>query len=432
MLISTLCQEKRALEQVKARRWLLWGTCCSVLLHAVGLYSLRWLPEPPSQVAQNINEPIEFLVMEAVTTPALESEVSKASSDNLESTVSATTMPNQPHTVPVAAVVQTAIPAPRVTTPQPETSPEPDAASDPGTSESEPETPTVENKPAPPGRSPENLRPLRSQLQATASGINRHITANNNSSTGANRSRPTNPGTAPRPQEQTSENPGLNALRNGLQGNDLQNNPNNRNVPANPTGAQRSTPNRPVNNPPAAPVASGAGCSAPSQPKFPASLASRGIEARPVVEVITSTDGGVTQARIVQSSNYAALDQTALSAARGIRCPSGEQRRVRLAINFAQPGTNFQREAQQRQAEAEQQRQAELARQQQAAEAQQRAQQEQQRQAELEQQRQAEAERERQAALEQQRQAELERQRQVDLERQQQQQQQIAPAEVGG
>ncbi|MBV5262172.1 TonB family protein [Synechococcus moorigangaii CMS01] len=468
--MSDFCQQEREQEQAVLKKWLACGLVGSVVLHGGALLGLRWLPA--TETVSSEQPPLEFIVTE--TTPPPEPvETPQETLTEPETTAPSSNADPVAPEAPATPAPPTAIAAvrPQVTTPEPQ-APTPEATPEPESQAvqepvSEPESQVVENNSAPLTPASENTNPLRNQLQAAASGVNRNITANNGNPNGANRTRPTNPGTASRPLGESEGNTGLNALRSGLQGNARNSSGSNNNAPGNQTAAQRSTPNRPTNNPPAAPVASGAGCSAPSQPQFPASLASRGIEARPVVEVVTGTNGSVTQARILQSSNYAALDQAALSAARGIRCPSGEQRRVRLAINFAQPGTDFQREAQQRQAEAEQQRQeqiareqeqqrlAEQARQQQEAEAQQQAAEQQatqeaqrqaeaeqqrqaeaerQRQAELEQERQAEAERQRQAELERQRQAEAERQRQAELERQlqQQQQQQADPAEVGG
>jgi hypothetical protein len=128
--------------------------------------------------------------------------------------------------------------------------------------------------------------------------------------------------------------------------------------------------------------------------------------------VITSSNGNVSEAKIVSSSNYPALDQAALAAARNVSCPTGERRRVRLAINFAQEGTDFEREARQRQEEAERQqqereRQAELERQR--LEAQQQQQEEQQR---LEEQRQQQQEQQR---LEEEQQRQQEQQQELEL-----------------
>jgi TonB family protein len=192
--------------------------------------------------------------------------------------------------------------------------------------------------------------------------------------------------------------------------------------------AARSKPTKPspIAQPDEVPIGSAAGCQLGKQPKYPTSLASRGIEARPVLEIQTDANGRATSHKVIKSSGYAELDEAALKAAPSLTCPFQAPRRVRIAISFVQEGSKLEQEARQRQAEkqrqAEFQRQAELQRQAEAekqrqAELQRQAEAEEQRQAEL--QRQAEAEKQRQAELQRQAEAEKQRQAEAEIERQQ-------------
>ncbi|NJL83630.1 MAG: TonB family protein [Chloroflexaceae bacterium] len=109
--------------------------------------------------------------------------------------------------------------------------------------------------------------------------------------------------------------------------------------------AARSQPTRPGGNSPL-PLSSSAGCSATRKPKFPQSLANRGIEARPVVEIVTDPSGKAVRSAIATSSGYPELDRAALETANSVTCPTqGGSRRVRLAIAFVQEGSNLEQEA---------------------------------------------------------------------------------------
>jgi len=93
-------------------------------------------------------------------------------------------------------------------------------------------------------------------------------------------------------------------------------------------------------------VSSTAGCELKRKPQFPELLTDQDIEARPVVELIIDESGKVTNRKLVESSGYPAIDQAALEIASSVRCPArGDRYRVRFAINFAQEGSEFEREA---------------------------------------------------------------------------------------
>ncbi|MFP5270450.1 TonB family protein [Coleofasciculus sp.] len=118
-----------------------------------------------------------------------------------------------------------------------------------------------------------------------------------------------------------------------------------------------SAPPRPPGNSESLPVSSAEGCTATRKPEFPSSLANQGIEARPVVELIVDEKGKVIESKLVEPSSYPAINQAALETVTSVSCPArGNRRRVRMGISFAQPGTDFQREAHQRAEKLEEER----------------------------------------------------------------------------
>ncbi|NEP59829.1 MAG: TonB family protein [Symploca sp. SIO2G7] len=118
-------------------------------------------------------------------------------------------------------------------------------------------------------------------------------------------------------------------------------------------GSNEETPD----NPELPPVSSAASCEIKRRPQFPESLVDQDIEARPVVELIIDESGKVIQSKLVESSPYPAIDRAFLEIASSLSCPArGERYRVRLAISFAQEGSEFERETPEHQAQPEPER----------------------------------------------------------------------------
>ncbi len=180
----------------------------------------------------------------------------------------------------------------------------------------------------------------------------------------------------------------------------------------------------------------GVACISGCLPEYPAVL--NGEEGTAVVRVVLDNNANVVDSQIAESGGSSQLNQEALEVARKMkfRVPGGGSRfAVRLPINFTIRGSDFARQARERQAQLErerqqreQERQAQQERDRQPREQERQAQQERDRLEQQERERQAQLERERQQR-EQERQAQLERERQererqAQLEREHQTQQQ--------
>lgn len=178
----------------------------------------------------------------------------------------------------------------------------------------------------------------------------------------AERAAPERPGTS-NSTPLSAEGSGINAsLRDGLRSNGLpqprignpSTNPGSSNLPRVAARSQPTKPSRTVEPPP---IGSSAGCVQRLIPKFPPRLERENIEARVEIEVTTDANGRAVSQKVIRSSGYSELDEAALSAASSVRCPSsGGERRVRIAISFVQKGTDFEREARERQEELERKR----------------------------------------------------------------------------
>ncbi len=139
-------------------------------------------------------------------------------------------------------------------------------------------------------------------------------------------------------------------------------------------------------------------CISGCRPEYPSVL--NGEEGTAVVRVVLDSNGNVVDSQIAESGGSSQLNQEALEAARKMkfRVPGGGSRfAVPVAINFTMKGSEFNRQARERQAQLERERQ------------------------QREQERQAQLERDR---LERDRLEQLERERQTQLERERQEQQQ--------
>ena len=157
------------------------------------------------------------------------------------------------------------------------------------------------------------------------------------------------------------------------------------------------------------------------KPKYPSGLREQG---RPVVSLTVGENGQVIDSQLVRSSGNSQLDQAALQGSRRMRfAPPGERTTTRVAISFALEGTDFHREARERQARLERERQERERQTRLERERQERERKERERQAQLEREQQ---ERERQAQQEQER---KERERQAQLEREQQERERQAQQE---
>lgn len=77
-----------------------------------------------------------------------------------------------------------------------------------------------------------------------------------------------------------------------------------------------------------------------------------------MVRFVVETDGSPAEAELAQSSGNSELDQAAVAAVQEMRfaAPENGRRVVRLAINFATTGSDFERQARQRREENERQR----------------------------------------------------------------------------
>ncbi len=142
----------------------------------------------------------------------------------------------------------------------------------------------------------------------------------------------------------------------------------------------------------------GVACISGCNPEYPSVL--NGEEGTAVVRVVLDSNGNVVDSQILESGGSSQLNQEALQAVRKMkfRVPGGGSRfAVRLPINFTIRGSDFARQARERQAQLERERQ------------------------QREQERQAQLERDR---LERDRLEQLERERQTQLERERQEQQQ--------
>lgn len=102
----------------------------------------------------------------------------------------------------------------------------------------------------------------------------------------------------------------------------------------------------------------GVRCLSNCNPEYPSSLADKNIEGRPVVRFVVEADGNPAEAELAQSSGNSELDQAAVAAVQEMRFapPENGRRAVRLAINFANTGSDFERQARQRRDENERQR----------------------------------------------------------------------------
>ena len=91
-------------------------------------------------------------------------------------------------------------------------------------------------------------------------------------------------------------------------------------------------------------------CMLSSAPAYPPSFAGQRVEGSVTVQVEIGPSGNAIDATIVSSSGYRAMDSTALSAAYGLSCSSGPAS-IKVTFSFALDGSDFEREALQRQAE---------------------------------------------------------------------------------
>ncbi len=390
MSISSFCIEQREKENEALKKLLLYSLMVSGVVHIGIFFGLNLIP-PEEKIA---DEPIEIILLEEPEVIP-EPEVPEPP-DDLE-----------PEPEPVETKIQETVRVPLPPNIEPEPEPqvsEPEPIPQPQTRVNIPKPSPVipspvETEPEPIARNEEITPSITEPVESTP-------TDNNNS-------------------ELLTSNQGTTNSSSGSQGD---NNNSGNNTTGTETAAVSPPPTVPRQIP--LPLSAGGGCAPGKKPEFPRSLANRGIEARPVIRITTDTNGTVVNASISQSSGYPQLDRAALRAASRTRCPKGNIYQGNVVVSFAQPGTDFERDALRRQAELERQREA-AERQRQAELEQQRRQEEatnqnQIQQEEAERQRQAELERQRreQEALRQRQQEEAERQRQVEIENQQREQQQ--------
>ncbi|MCL1472555.1 energy transducer TonB [Argonema antarcticum] len=99
-------------------------------------------------------------------------------------------------------------------------------------------------------------------------------------------------------------------------------------------------------------------CISGCNPQFPASLADLDVEGRPVIQFVVETDGRTSEAQLIQSSGNSELDRIAVEAVTNMKfaSPQGGRAPVELAINFANSGSDFERQARQRREANERQR----------------------------------------------------------------------------
>ncbi|OKH37853.1 hypothetical protein NIES2119_11910 [[Phormidium ambiguum] IAM M-71] len=97
-------------------------------------------------------------------------------------------------------------------------------------------------------------------------------------------------------------------------------------------------------------------CVSDCTPDYPSDV--ENLEGRPVVQFVVEADGSTANPQLAESSGNSKLDQAAVEAVRKMRFapPDEGQRTVKLAINFATSGSDFERQARQRREENERQR----------------------------------------------------------------------------
>jgi len=97
-------------------------------------------------------------------------------------------------------------------------------------------------------------------------------------------------------------------------------------------------------------------CVSECTPDYPPGV--ENLEGRPVVQFVVEADGSTADAQLAQSSGNTKLDLAAVEAVQKMRFapPDEGSRTVKLAINFATSGSDFERQARQRREENERQR----------------------------------------------------------------------------
>ena len=97
-------------------------------------------------------------------------------------------------------------------------------------------------------------------------------------------------------------------------------------------------------------------CVSECTPDYPAGV--ENLEGRPVVQFVVEADGSTADPQLAESSGNSKLDQAAVEAVRKMRFapPDEGSRTVKLAINFATSGSDFERQARERREENERQR----------------------------------------------------------------------------
>ncbi|MFB2877350.1 TonB family protein [Floridanema aerugineum] len=97
-------------------------------------------------------------------------------------------------------------------------------------------------------------------------------------------------------------------------------------------------------------------CVSECNPEYPSDL--ENVEGRPVIQFVVKADGSTAEPQLVESSGNNKLDEVAVEAVRKMRfAPADEgSRTVKLAINFATSGSDFERQARERREENKRQR----------------------------------------------------------------------------
>ncbi|MBE9225064.1 TonB family protein [Phormidium sp. LEGE 05292] len=97
-------------------------------------------------------------------------------------------------------------------------------------------------------------------------------------------------------------------------------------------------------------------CVSQCNPDYPPDV--ENLEGRPVVQFVVEADGSTADPQVAESSGNSRLDRAAVEAVQKMRfAPPDEGRRtVKLAINFATSGSDFERQARQRREQNERQR----------------------------------------------------------------------------
>ncbi|XWK89375.1 MAG: TonB family protein [Phormidium sp.] len=97
-------------------------------------------------------------------------------------------------------------------------------------------------------------------------------------------------------------------------------------------------------------------CVSECNPEYPSDL--ENVEGRPVIQFVVKADGSTAEPRLVESSGNNKLDEVAVEAVRKMRFAPPDEgiRTVKLAINFATSGSDFERQARERREENERQR----------------------------------------------------------------------------